>query len=190
VTADYSYLDDIATTMRQNAAERRPRSIEWIKNELIARRQDFVQRQQLDALHKKVIPKGQVTDSLLWNPPTLEHVEYRDGELYFTLSTAPNARWTQQFTNMAFQAGIVGSEPDRFRFIENKAVVPVREPVVQMVINHFKNYLMVMNSQYSLAIRTEAAEAEERKRADLRQQTERLQKSIETNERINSQLKW
>jgi hypothetical protein len=157
---------------------------------LIARYQDFVQRQKLDELRKTVIPASQISDPLVWNPITLEHVEYRDGGLFFTLSSPPNARWIGQFKNMAFQAGVVGSEPERFMFTGNRASVSAKEPVVQMVVNHFKNYLMTTNGQYSLAVRTEVASAEEQRRKNLQERTARLQRQIETNERINSHIKW
>ena len=73
--AEYAYLDGITDLMRQNAADRRPPSIEWIKSEMIARRLDFVQRQKLDNLKKTVIPTAQVSDALALHPITLVHVD-------------------------------------------------------------------------------------------------------------------
>lgn len=187
---EFAYLDSIAESMRQNAVEQRPPSIDWIKREMIAQRADLVQRQKLDEVRNTAIPAAQVSDPLVSNPITLTHVEYRNGSLYFTLSGRPNRGWIMQFTRMGNHSAVVGSEPEKFTFDDKEAVVPVNEQSAQWVVNHFKNYLQITNAQYSLATRTAAAQAEESQRRRLQEEADRLRRAIETNERVNSQLKW
>jgi serine/threonine protein kinase len=188
--AEYAYLDGITDLMRQNAADRRPPSIEWIKSDMIARQFDFVQRQKLDDLRRTVIPTAQLSDALAINPITLVHVEYRNGSLHFTLSATPNRGWLQQFQRMGGFAAVVGSEPHNVTFNDNVAIVPARDSAAQIVVNHFKNWLQITNGQYSLAVRTQTEQAEQDSRRRLRDEQERRQKEIETSARVNSQLKW
>ena len=87
-------------------------------------------------------------------------------------------------------SAVVGSEPHHVTFADNVAILPAPDNTAQMVVNHFKNWLKTTNSQYSLAVRTQAEQAEQESRRRLRDEQERQQKEIETNARVNSQLKW
>ncbi len=100
VAPEYTYLDDIATAMRQNSPNKRPISLSEVKNLLIARGNDFVQQQKLDALRQTVIPTSQVSDPLIDDPIHVTGVAYRNGDLIFTISQSPNGRWLQRFQNM------------------------------------------------------------------------------------------
>lgn len=190
VAPDLAYLDGIAESMRQNAVDQRPNSIDGIKRVMIARQADFIQRQKLDEVRNTAVPAAQVSDPLALNPITLEHVEYRNGSLSFTLSARPNRGWIMHFNRMGGYAAVVGSEPERFQFEDNLAIVPAHEQTAQIVVNHFKEYLRITNGQYLLAIRTQAEEAENQERRRLQDEAERLRREIETNERVNSQLRW
>jgi serine/threonine protein kinase len=187
---EFSYLDGIADAMRQNAVDRRPESIARIKGEMIAQGLAFIERQKLDELNKIVIPASQVSDPLSLNPITLVDAKYRSGALHFTLSAPPNRGWIQNFQNMGGYAAVVGSEPHRISFSGNVASLPANPSSAQMVVNHFKNWLQLTNDQYSLAVRTQTENAEREERRRLREEQERRKAEIETNERVNSQLKW
>lgn len=190
VAPEYAYLDEIANTMRQNSPERRPASIGQIKNALIARHIDFVQQQKLDELKRTVIPASEISDPLIDDPIKLVDVDYRNGQLIFTISRSPNIRWQQRFRNMGSYSSIMGSGPESFGFSGTTATVQVREDTAQMVVNHFKNYLHHTNQMYANEVRTQAQHEEQQMRRELQESLERETRERETRERIKSQLKW
>jgi serine/threonine protein kinase len=189
VVTEFVYLDEIANAMRQNSPDRRPVSIALVKNMLISRGNDFVQQQKLDELKKTVIPTTEVSDPLISDPITLADVDYRNGQLIFTISQPPNGRWQRQFRNMR-TSGIVGSGPEYFAFIGNTATVPASESAAQMVVNHFKNYLRQANTQYAQDVKTQTEHEEQERRRQLQEAIAREERERETRQRIKSQLRW
>jgi serine/threonine protein kinase len=187
---EYAYLDGIADAMRQNAPDRRPRSIAEIKNELISRGIDFVQQQKLDALRRTVIPTNKVSDPLVDDPIRLVDVDYRNGSLILAISQEPNPAWQQQFRNLPGYSAVMGSGPEQFGFTGKTATVRANENTAQMVIDHFKNYLQQTNGLYSLRLRENLMQNEERQRKELQDAIQRETRERETRERIKSKLTW
>jgi serine/threonine protein kinase len=187
---EYAYLDDVANAMRQNSPERRPNSIAQIKNMLIARGNDFVQQQKLDALKNTVIPASEISDPLISSPITLSDVDYRNGQLIFTISRSPNTRWQRHFRNMGSFSGVVGSGPEYFAFNGNTAIVSATESTAQMVVNHFKNYLQRTNTLYAQDLKTQVEREEYERRQQLQEAIAREEKERDIRQRIKSQLRW
>ena len=50
--AELGYLDDLVALMIQHDVRNRPQSIALLKRELAGRRNDFIQRQELDRTHR------------------------------------------------------------------------------------------------------------------------------------------
>jgi serine/threonine protein kinase len=190
VAPEYPYLDDIVRSMRQHAPERRPNSIAEIKNLLIARNLDFVQQQQIDFLKQTVIPTSVVTDPLVDDPIKLIDVDYRNYQLVFTVSRAPNSFWIRLFYNQGSYSFINGSEPQRFVFEDATARVPVKEESAQLVVAYFKTFIHQTNSVYALEVKTQIAANEERKRRELREKIEREEKELAVRQRVKAKLSW
>ena len=190
VAPDYAYLDEISNSMRQNSPDKRPASIAAIKNLLIARGNEFVQQQKLDALRKTVIPIGVMSDALINNPIALEDVDYENGYLIFTISQSPNGKWLHHFHNMGSFGAIMGSGPEYFNFNRNKASVPVTESAAQMVVNHFKNYLQRTNMLYAHDVKAQLVQEEQEARRQLQEAIQRATKEQEARKRMKSGLTW
>jgi serine/threonine protein kinase len=190
VAPEYVYVDEIVNSMIQSSVERRVASIGKIKNVLIARKNDFIHQQRLEALTKTVIPASEVSDPLIDNPIQLIDVDYRNGQLVFMLSQAPNGGWLRHFHNMGSYGSIGGSGPEYFGFSENKATVPANEQTVQFVVNHFKNYLQRTNMLYAENLKAQAAQQEEQQRRQLREALKRETMEQEVRRRVRSQLKF
>ena len=187
---DFSYLDEIADSMRQNAPQNRPQSIAEIKSRLLLKGNEFVKEQQLDALRKTVIPTSEKSDPLIDNPIDLRDVEYQNGSLVFSLSARPNERWKQHFYNMGSYSAIMGSGPERFSFVDVKANVPVQESAAQQVVHHFVNYIKQTNTLYAGGLRSEWARAKEVAEKQLRDRIERETRDAEVTKRMKATLKW
>jgi len=185
---NYAYLDELIDYMRQNSLEKRPASIGVVKQELIARNHDFIQRQRLDTLKNTIIPTTTVSDPLIDTPVKITDFDYDNGELILTLNPTPNQLWMRQFLGMRDYSAIMGSGPDRFRFIGNTARVPVNEHAAVQVSNHAKNYVQQTNRDYAVSLEQTARIAEEEQRTRLRQQLEQKTREIEVRERLRAQM--
>lgn len=183
VVSDYSYLDDLIEEMVRQSPEDRPSSIEKIKNELIGRKNEFVYRQELNELKKRVIPSSEVVDPLIDDPIRLVNIDYRNGNLIFILSRPFNATWIRAFQNIHYRYALYGKEPSSFQFFDNnKARNTIEESDVQKLVDHFKRYIELANESYKTIVNRQKREQEEAER-------QRLQEEIVEKERRQRVLK-
>jgi serine/threonine protein kinase len=178
VAPQLSYLDEIVEHMIQQDAAARLGSISLIKQQLVARGNDFINKQKLNQLKTQVIPESEVDDPFITNPIGIERVaDYRGGMLSFELSASPPPSWIMAFRGLGNYAAIIGSEPQQFVFSGNLASVPISsESAAQMVVNHAKNYVQQANIEYR-------GNVERTQQKQLAQQRADLLKKIEEEER-------
>jgi len=179
VAPDYSYLDEVVSTMLRQSVQKRPASIEVVKSELIGRKQEFVTRQRISELKQTVVPVTDLDDPLIIDPPRLVNFDYEPGVLILFFQQSVNTKWIDAFHNIARYASVtsvMGKGPERFSFSGDSARIPAQETQVQQVIDHFKAWLPVANRVYEGMVRREKQVAEE-------QQRKQLQKEIEEQER-------
>jgi serine/threonine protein kinase len=170
VAPEYAYLDSLVDLMVRQSPTDRPSSIAEIKRELIARGNDFVLQQRLSQLKNAVIPENAVDDPIFANPITVGGVTYSDdGRLEFELNRAPTPSWIYTFQNLGSYSALMGSEPIRFEFRGARALVPVvgnQVGAMQMVANHFKNYVQATNENYMAElIKTQKRNVEAQRKA-------------------------
>ena len=186
VAPDYSYLDKLVDSMIRQSPNDRPASIDIIKQELIGRKNEFVQRQQLSQLRNTVIPSTEIDDSLIMNPPELVDFDWQNGTLTLILSRPVTDKWIQVFYRIDWRESVMGKDPKVFDFSpSNKEVrVQAEERQVQSVINYFRPWIPITNSDYKRKLEQEKKEQEEKLRRELEakiaeQETrDRLKKSI------------
>jgi len=92
VAPDYAYLDDLVAEMLRQDPNGRPQSIEHVKNQLIGRGHEFLEKQRLDALKRTVVSTKEVTDPLISDPLRLVAAQWDDGNLTLKLSQPVNER--------------------------------------------------------------------------------------------------
>ena len=188
IAPDYEYLDSIVEEMIRQSPEKRPHSIEEIKNQLIGRKNEFVTRQRVSQLKETVIPATEVDDPLIADPPRLVNVDWERGVLTLFFQQPVNRNWVWALHNMGSHSSILGKGPEMFRIEGNKAVIDATEKQVQQVINYFKDWLPKANRVYEQRIRMENDEAERKKRMEIEHQIaeqearQRVLKSIKLNE--------
>jgi serine/threonine protein kinase len=190
VTPEYAYLDALVDLMVRQSPDDRPSSIAAIKRELIARGNDFVSQQRLDRLRSTVIRESEIDDPLIADPIRPVRVDYSDdGRLDFELSQVPTPQWVRAFVSQGSYAAVMGSDPSRFGFLENHALVPVnggQAGAIQMVANHFRNYVRAANALYEAGVRDAQRRAQEDQREALRRQTELEERRQRVRETVKS----
>jgi serine/threonine protein kinase len=185
VHSDSSYLDDLVDAMLMQDASKRPPDIAAIKRELIGRKQSFVTEQKLSALKGTVIPKSEVEDPLVDNPPHITAVRWENSKLIFTLSQQVNADWARCFQNPGSHTSILGHGPEYFQIRGNTATVASDERTAQAITDHTKNYVQMANQNYKNLV-------EQAFRRRQQEEETKLQRQIQSAERtkaVNASLK-
>lgn len=186
VAPEYYYLDDLVSSMIRQSLYDRPTSVDAVKQELIGRKNEFVQRQQLNQLKNTVIPSSEIDDPLIADPPQLVDFDWENGLLTLVLNRPVNDKWIQTFHSINWRQSVMGKDPHAFTFTRSKKEVQVRaeERQVPDVINYFKPWIPTTNNDYKRILEQEKKEQEEKLKRELQAKIEaeearqRLKKNI------------
>jgi len=149
VAPNFAYLDWTVGRMTNPEPTRRP-SIQEVKRELIARGNEFLSIQRLNALKTHVIRESEVDDPFIRNPITIQAVDFKDETLFLTLNAAPPSNWVIAFRDSSTQSKNIGRLPERFVFLGRIAQVGVArgyEP--QQLLDDAKVYVESANRRYA-----------------------------------------
>jgi serine/threonine protein kinase len=181
----FAYLDGLVDRMLQQDPNRRYSSIREIKNDLVARGNDFIESQKLDQLKKTVVKESETTDPLVVDPPSIVDVQFTSSGLQIKLSQPVTNDWIHTFQNAPL-GGLMGYGPERHSFRGDTASIPVPDRLAQQVINQFKGYLDIVNQIYERETKQKAKDA-------VLREASRLANKIAQEEHtaaIQKSLKW
>jgi hypothetical protein len=171
--------------------EQRPGTIDVIKQQLIARGNDFVSQQKLNQLKNTVIPTSVIDDPLVTDPVRLEEVDYRKGELIFRMSRPVNDKWERAFKSLINFEYFPGYEPKRFTFHQDKtARVPSDGRSIDLIAElakFFKIYIEKANMDYRGLIEKEQRQKEEEQQKTILEQIheEEIRKALRNKVKLN-----
>lgn len=149
VAPDFAYLDWTVGRMTNPEPARRL-SIAEVKRELIARGNEFLCIQRLNALKTEVILETDVDDPLIRNPISIQSVDFRSETLYLTLSAAPPLNWVTIFREIGSLSGSPDLGPERFVFLGKLAHSRVsRKSDPQQMLDLAKAYVATANRLYA-----------------------------------------
>lgn len=86
----YAWLDEVVDQMIQQDPDKRLKSINAVKRQLIGREQNYVTRQRLSETQNVVIPVGNEDDPLVLDPPEVIDFDWHQGMLALILSRPVN----------------------------------------------------------------------------------------------------
>lgn len=175
VAPDGAWIDDIVDSMIQQSPASRPESIDAVKLQFVARRQDFVVRQRLSQISQAVVVVGEEDDPLVSDPPRIVNFEWSGGSLTLILSRAVNSDWVQALIDGRREA-VWGKGPDVFQFNGNRASVSAQHSDVQRIIDYFKSWIPPATEIYRERRARRRQEAAERERARLQREQEELER--------------
>ncbi len=192
VAPSYSYLDDLVTLMVQQSADNRPNSIDSIKQELIGRQNDFIQRQKISQLEKTVVPTSEVDDILIAEPVKIVEVDYDNGTLIFKLNhVVVNTQWFHMFRDpKGYFQHIQGAHPQNFSLQGNTASIRANEHDAPRIAETFPKFLENTNREYKSKKEWELKEQERVKRQTLQADIERKKKEMEVKQSVLSKIKF
>lgn len=118
VASSFGYLDELVETMIQHDPDKRPSTIDEVKRALIARTNDFIERQKLDKLRKTVVPVSTVSHPLLENPPRVVDfdIDPNASTLTMFLDRPVSREWIEAFNIPRSMGYIRGTGPNSWAF--------------------------------------------------------------------------
>ena len=176
VAPDYAYVDDLVDLMIRNDVNRRIANIAQVKQELIARGNQFVSLQRLNSAKTEVIPTSEIDDPTFLNPINLLGTDYSDGYLLFKLSAIPPEKWIEQFKNQGNYQFVMGKRPMDFRFRQDEALIMAEENNAHLIAGYMPKYVESANILYRQVLIRERNEM-------MRQRQLELQSKIAEEER-------
>jgi serine/threonine protein kinase len=177
VAPNLSYLDGLVEKMICQAPNDRLQSIDAIQLGLIARKNEFVQQQKLNALKNQVVPTSEIDDPLVIHPVRIVDVDFHNGNLIIKLSHQLTNEWIQVFRRIVGVTFETGRSPRNIPLRGDTAEIRLHsEREAQGVVDRFKTYLDKANKDY-------AEFAEKKKRSEEAAARSRIQEEIAHEER-------
>lgn len=183
VAPEWSWLDTVVASMIQQSPASRPDSIDAVKRQFVARRQDFVLRQKLSQLSRVVVSAEEEDDPLVSDAPRIVDFEWSGGSLTLVLSRAVNREWVDALIQ-GHREAVLGKGPERFQFNGNRATVAARDSDVQRIIDYFKGWIPPATQIYGEQRASQRRLAAERERARLQSEQEELERQRRLREDI------
>lgn len=181
VAAEYAFLDGIVEAMIRQSAGQRPQTIADVKALIQKYRLEAVSLQKLREFDGVVIPAGEVSDPLAYEPPRLVGAKWTNGILFLTLDRPVNDEWMQALRNMGNYSSVWGIGPERFQFTGSEGSVHCPDNSAQAVIDHFKEWLPKVTSMLKYRLEQAAKQAEAKRRQELAAQRENEERLLKTN---------
>jgi serine/threonine protein kinase len=185
IAPQFAYLDAIVEQMAQHAPENRPGSIDEIKRTLIAKGNEFVSRQKLDALQQTVVPSSAVTDPFVQNPVKVIGCDVEGDTMAAKLNIEPPRDWLGIFAQQRVNAFVRGAEPANWNFIRDEARVRVQprrlELEAQMILDYLKQYVQSANATYLKHLEWAVRRHEEDQKRSLQEKIAQELKTPENN---------
>ena len=177
VAPTYSYLDDLVDLMVQQSPDNRPNSIDSIKQELIGRHNDFIQRQKISQFEKIVVSSSEVDDILIADPVKIVDFDYDNTNLIFKLNHVVHTQWVNIFRDpKGYFQYIQGAHPQNFSFQRNTVSIRANEYDAPRIAETFPKFLENANREYKSKKEWELKEEERIKRQTLQADIERKKK--------------
>lgn len=174
VAPEYAYLDWTFKRMTEPEPEQRL-TVTEVKRELIARGNEFLCLQRLNALKNEILRETDVDDPLLRDPITVHSVDFRADTLYLTLNQAPPPDWVAAFHGSGRPSALSGHGPERFVFMGRLAHLRVaRGADPQQLLDQAKAYVSLANQAYA-----ELAAARHRSNLERERELKRAQIAVE-----------
>jgi len=178
VAQDFAFLDALIDLMRRQSPDERPASIADIKGLVQRYKYEAVSLQRLSQISGTVINLREIDEPLAQVPPRLVNFEWDHGQLTLILDRPVTDEWKRALYQMGRYAHVMGKPPGTFVFNGNRAVVSAQEHEVQLVIDHFKQWLpeasRTLKGMLEQAAREQEASRKEILRRDREAEEQRL----------------
>jgi hypothetical protein len=135
VAEKYGFLDAVVAQMIRQAPNERPGSIAEIKGLIQRHQADAVSLQKIDELKKVVVPEGEVTDPLAFEPPRVVGADYQNGTLRLKLDRPVTNDWVRALVNMGSYRAPMNAPPHAFQFNGADVSVQISDHEAQFAID-------------------------------------------------------
>jgi serine/threonine protein kinase len=185
VAPEFGYLDGLVELMVRQQPEDRPGQVSDVKNELIARGNEFVRWQRLEALKTEIVPQSEINDPLITDPiRAVEKEDYVNGILTLRLNRPVTKKWEHYFRRRAtsFSANVSSAI---ISFNGDKVFVRTNDHFLQQGVDFFKQYCILANEEYAAEVVREHRQELERRRSALKRMIQDNEARSKVLERIH-----
>jgi serine/threonine protein kinase len=177
VAPEFAYIDQLIDQMIKNDPSDRPSSIEAIKKELLLRGNEFIVLQTLNSKTNEVVHECKPDE---FEQIQITNADWSNNHISFTLNRNPESEWTQRFKSPTSGYSCpMGSGPESFRFVGNKAIVPAEAHIIEDVVASSKRLLEMANRDYANDLIYKASEKEQAFKNKLKQEQAELKAKAE-----------
>lgn len=180
----YSFLDAVVAAMLRQNPSHRPASIAEVKGLIQRHQSEAVSLQKLDTMRQVVVPEGEITDPLAFEPPRLISASYDSGTLILQLDRVVSPEWVQALGGMRSYASVYNLPPSMFRFSGSEARVSAVGNSAQQAIEYFKEWLPVATRELKFALERKLEREKENRLKELRDRREAEESQLEINRRL------
>ena len=184
VSKDLAFLDAIVAAMISQDPAKRPQDIAAVKALIEKYRSEAVTQQKLTAARNAVVPEGEVTDPLAFEPPKVVGANWEAGTLTLTLDRPVNDEWQAALLNMGSFSSVLGVHPNAFIIRGNIARVSVPDYEAQPVIDHFKDWLPKTTAVLKYTLEAQAAQKKRERLEQLRLTREAEERKLKVNQNL------
>jgi serine/threonine protein kinase len=186
VAPNYAYLDEVVSEMIQHSPADRPSTVGKVKEDLLARGNEFIARQRLDAASRDVVPAFQPDDPLRGRDVKTTDLDWQGGFLMVGLEPEPPAAWWEEMRNLVhFSWSTTGLTPSNVGFANGKALVQVDPNLARQAFMSLSEWVDSTNKSYRERLRQEA----ERRQHEARLQLVRQREAAEERVRVLADLR-
>ncbi len=185
VAAEYAYLDEVVGWMIRHSPADRPTSIGKVKEEILARGNEFVALQRLDALRNEVVPAFQPNDPLHGVDVRVTDLDYEDGMLKAGLDPTPPPQWWEALRDLGDFSFVGGTRPDNVGFAKGKALLRADPNSADQVAFLFRDWVARTNLAYRQRLQRDAQRSER----ELRERLATERQAAEERARVLSRLR-
>lgn len=185
VSPELAYLDDLVAEMIRQQPRDRPQSIDAVKMQLIARKNDFIGRQRLSELSKTVVPDAQVDDPLVIDPIRVVALDVANRGVTLKLNRSPNQDWIALYRDMTGVSFFMGNDFRQFPFQGSSIqLLGSGDHEYQQLIDQVKAGIQSTNVAYAALARRQADERVQADRARLQSAANDESRRLELRKRL------
>lgn len=183
VAPHLGYLDGLVDEMLHQLPQSRPATIGAIKQQLIARGNEFVALQRLSEMRSTVVPAAEapVVPDL-----SFAGFDYQSGQLLITLNQDPPSGWISLFHDPpGGHSEVIGYGPGQFSLRGRTLSVAVPERLIETVVMNARDYA----SKATIGLRSKLAEEAKRTELQARETLRRRVAEEEERTRVLARLR-
>ncbi len=184
VDEEFGYLDSIVEDMLRQNINDRFGSIDALKREISKQSAEYVSRQKIREIDKKVVKFEEPDDPLLADPIRVVGGNWDGKRLIIEFNQNVTPEWQNALVDAPGVSYLTGMGPLQYSFRGNKATIACDANYTQELVDMFKQWLPKANSLYEQRVRQALIKGEQRLQHELEVEKRAEQERLDVNAKL------